>query len=100
VAHVARSIEVEGPVDTVHQEWLRFEELPRCAAHCLVTNVKWRAEVLTIEPIRTGTRITVKLEYEPFAGDSALACRLDAMLESFASFFEMRSERAAVAQPA
>jgi hypothetical protein len=97
VPHVARSIEVDAPVETIHQEWLRFESLPRCAAHSLVANVRWRAEVLTLEPTRTGTRITLKIEYEPCGTEAALPCRLETLLRSFVSFLELR-ERAMAAQ--
>lgn len=100
MAHVARSIEVDAPVDTIHEEWLRFEALPRCAAHSVVANVKWRAEVLTLQPTDTGTRITLKIEFEPSGGEEALPCRLDAMLQGFTSFFNMRRQHAMMAQPA
>jgi hypothetical protein len=100
VTHIARSIEVDAPVDTIHQEWLRFEDLPRCAAHSLVANVRWRAEVLTLEPTRAGTRITLKIEYDPSGGDAGLPCRLETVLQSFKSFFELRHESLMGAQPA
>ncbi len=101
MAHIARSVEVDAPVDTIHKEWLRFEERPRCAAHALHDNLKWRAEVLTLEPIPRGTRITLKLEYDPCEGAAALPRRLEAVLQSFTAFFERtRAPVAAQAQPA
>lgn len=100
MAQIARSIEVAAPVDAVHEEWLHFEERPRCAAHTLTAKVKWRAEVLTLEPTRTGTRITLKIEYDAAGGDPGLSGRLDAALQSFTSFFEARRGHAPAAQPA
>lgn len=100
MAHIARSIEVDAPVDTIHDEWQRFEELPRCAAHTLTANVKWRAEVLTLQPTPAGTRITLKLEYEASGGDPRLSCRLEALLESFTRFVAARRGRAMPVQPA
>ncbi len=100
MAHIARSIDVAAPVDTVHEEWLHFEERPRCPAHSLSAMVKWRAEVLTMEPTRTGTRITLKVEYDAAGGDPGLSGRIEAALQSFTSFFEARHGRAAAAQPA
>lgn len=100
MAQIARAVEVEAPVETIEQQWQRFEDLPRCAAHAVVTNVKWRAEVLTFEPIRTGTRITLKIEYEPGGAEAGLPSRIDAVLQSFVSFLELGRERAMSAQPA
>ncbi len=100
MAHIARSVDVDAPVDTVHQEWLRFEDLPRCAVHAIVTNVRWRAEVLTFQPLPAGTRITLKIEYDPGAADAALPRRLEAVLQSFTAFFEARGARAEIAPTA
>ncbi len=90
MAQIARAVEVSAPVDVIHQQWERFEMLPRCAAHSLTVNVKWRAEVLTLEPIESGTRITLKIEYEPGGVEAALPCRMDAVLQSFVRFLELR----------
>jgi uncharacterized membrane protein len=100
VAQIARSIDLDAPVDTVHEEWLRFEELPRSAAQSLVANVRWRAEVLTLKPTRSGTRITFRVEYDASGGEAVLPSRLDSLLRSFASFFELRRGRVTAAQPA
>ncbi len=99
MAHVTRSVEVNAPVDDVHQEWLRFEDLPRCAVHSLTVNVRWRAEVLTLQPLPTGTRISLKIEYDPGGADEGLPRRLEGVLETFASFFRARRANA-VPQPA
>ena len=97
---IARVVEVDAPVDTIQAQWERFEGLPRCAVHSVVANVRWRAEVLTFEPIESGTRITLKIEYEPGGCDAALPCRLESVLRSFVAFFEVGRARTAVAQPA
>ncbi len=97
---IARAVEVNAPVDVIHQQWEYFENLPRCAAHSLVANVRWRAEVLTLEPIDTGTRITLKIEYEPGGVEAALPCRLDAVLQSFVRFLELRRQCPLAAHPA
>jgi hypothetical protein len=100
VPQIARAVEVNAPVETIEEQWQRFEDLPRCAAHTLTVNVKWRAEVLTFEPIRTGTRITLKVEYEPGAGEAVLPSRLDAVLQSFVAFLELGRGRFLSAPPA
>ncbi len=93
MAHVKRSVEVDAPVDAIHEEWQQFENLPRCVAHSLHADVRWRAEVLTLEPIPTGTRITLKIEFDPGGCEAALPCRLDTVLRTFTSFFEARRGR-------
>jgi uncharacterized membrane protein len=86
VAHIARSIEVDEPVQAVHEQWMRFEELPRCAAHALEGRVRWRAEVLTFEPREGGTRVTLRIDYETSRPDPALPARLERTLEGFRAF--------------
>ncbi len=100
MAKIARAVEVNAPVDAIQRQWERFEDLPRCDAHSLVANVRWRAEVLTFEPIETGTRISLKIEYEPGGYDAALPSRLESVLRSFVTFLELRDERAMAVQPA
>ncbi len=100
MAQVTRAVEVNAPVETIQRQWECFESLPRCAAHCVVANVKWRAEVLTFEPIKAGTRITLKIEYEPGGCEAALPRRIDAALQSFVSFFQMGRHEATAMQPA
>ncbi len=100
MAQIARAVEVSAPVEIIQAQWERFEGLPRCAVHSLVANVKWRAEVLTFEPIRTGTRISLKIEYEPGGCDGALARRLETVLQSFLSFLEPTRACRMAAEPA
>ncbi len=97
---IARTVEVNAPVELIERQWQSFEELPRCAAHTLTVNVKWRAEVLTFEPIRTGTRITLKVEYEPGGAESGLPSRLEAVLQGFVSFLERRRRSEMAMHPA
>lgn len=100
MAQIATTVEVDAPVDMIERQWERFEGLPCCAVHSLVADVKWRAEVLTFEPVRTGTRITLKIEYQPGGAEAALPCRMRSVLQSFVSFVEVGRARAAAAQPA
>jgi uncharacterized membrane protein len=88
VAHIARSIELDAPVDTIHEEWLRFEALPSSAVHSMVARVRWRAEVLTFEPTNGGTRVTLRVEYDSAGGDAGLGRRVQDVLLSFTSFHE------------
>jgi hypothetical protein len=98
MAQVIRSIEVDGPVDAVHAEWLRFEEVPRCAAHTLTAGVRWRAEVLTFEPLGSRTRVKLRVEYEPTDEEQALPLRMEAVLQAFAYFRERGVAAAAEAR--
>lgn len=100
MAQVKRSIELDAPVDTIHAQWLRFEALPRCPVHSLAANVRWRAEVLTLEPLEKGTRVTLKLEYDPGGDDAKLALRLEAALQAFRAFFERVRQPAMESHPA
>jgi hypothetical protein len=100
MAQIARAVEVAAPVEVIQRQWERFEGLPRCAVHSLVANVKWRAEVLTFEPIRTGTRISLKIEYEPGGCDAALPRRLESVLQGFLAFLDPSRARGLAAEPA
>lgn len=97
---VTRTIQLHVPVDTVHQQWTRFEGLPSYLAHQMVAKVRWRAEVLTLEPNEQGTRLTLRVEYDrdPVHGDGGLASRMERVLRSFVSFMERQS--AQVSAPA
>lgn len=87
MAHITRTIELDGAVDAVHEEWLRFEELPHCAAHSVTAGVRWRAETLTFEPLGVRTRVKLRVEYEPTGdADAALPRRVEAVLQAFTMF--------------
>lgn len=86
MAHIKRTIEVNAPVDSVHEQWLRFEAMPASGYAGLVSRVRWRAEVLTFEPIPSGTRVILKIEFDPAAADPALEARMDRVLQRFARF--------------
>jgi hypothetical protein len=93
VPKVTRTIELHEPVDTIHEQWTTFEGLPSYHAHQLVAGVQWRAEVLTLEPMERGTRLTLRIEYvpDPVRGDGGLAARMERVLRSFASFVAMQT---------
>ncbi len=99
MAQVKRTIELHEPVDTVHEQWTRFEGLPCYHAHQLVAQVRWRAEVLTLEPMDQGTRLTLRIEYEgdPAQGDGGLSGRMERVLRSFAAFMERQALQPSVA---
>lgn len=86
MAHVTRAIELEGPPDAVHEQWQRFEALPRSRARSMTAGVRWRAEVLTFEPLGERTRVKLSVEYDAAAGDEALPRRVEAILEAFTAF--------------
>ena len=90
MAHVSRSIEVDAQVDTVHEQWLRFEAAPGSPVAAICAQVRWRAEVLTLEPLGDRTRITLKIEFEPGGAANALPARMDAALRGFAAARERR----------
>jgi hypothetical protein len=92
VAHIARSIELDAQVDSVHAQWLRFEELPASGVPGLTEKIRWRAEVLTFEPTAKGTRVTVKIEFDPTGGDPGLARRVEAVLQRFLAFLATSPE--------
>ncbi len=93
MSKVTRTIQLHVPVDTVHQQWTRFEGLPSYLAHQMVAKVRWRAEVLTLEPNEQGTRLTLRVDYEPdpVHGDGGLAIRMERVLRSFKSFLDRQS---------
>lgn len=91
MAHIARSIEVDEPVQAIYEQWMRFEELPRCAVHSLEAQVRWRAEVLTFEPRGSCTRVTLRIDYDPDRSDPALPARVERTLEGFRAFVAQAS---------
>jgi len=94
VARVTKSIEVDEPVDTIHELWLQFEDATRSAVHALEANIRWRGEVLTFEPKGSRTRVTLRIDYDPVEGDP-LSHHVERTLESFRLFVEARSAGAA-----
>jgi hypothetical protein len=90
VAHITRTIELAHPVAVISQRWNEFEQSPRCPVAAVEARLRWRAEVLTFEPRGDGTRLTLRIDYDPAAGDLAVAHGLDGVLEGFRSFLAER----------
>jgi hypothetical protein len=86
LAHITRSIELPEPVAVVSECWTEFERSSRCAVGVMEARVRWRREVLTLEPRGDGTRLTLRIDYEPALADPALAPGLEGVLEGFRSF--------------
>lgn len=97
MAHITRSIELPEPVAVVSEWWTEFERSPRCAVGAMEARVRWRREVLTLEPRGEGTRLTLRIDYEPAMTDPALAPGVEGVLDGFRSFV---IERSAGAWPA
>lgn len=98
MAHIEKSIEIRKPVSTVYQEWTEFEEFPRFleglkSVGSGATHLRWRAEVLTFAPKGTGTRVTLRIDYDaigPEVGEvlGLVSRRLQRDLESFKTSVE------------
>ncbi len=86
MAHISRSIDVSGHVDTITERWAEFERLPRRAGGGVVARVRWRAEVLTFEPRGDRTRVTLRISYDPAGGDAGLAAGIEGALQAFEAF--------------
>jgi hypothetical protein len=88
VAHITRTIELAEPVGVVSERWNDFEKTQRCEVEQAKARVRWRAEVLTFEPKGDGTRVTLRVDYEPGAGDAGLSLTrsIERALEAFRSF--------------
>lgn len=100
MAHITRAIELDGPADAVHEQWLRFEECPHRAASSVTAGVRWRAEVLTLEPLGMRTRVKLRVEYEPTGdGDEVLRRRVEAVLQAFTMFRGRERAGAVEVQP-
>jgi hypothetical protein len=95
VAHIARTIELPEPVAVVSERWTEFERTPRYAIHEEEARVRWRAEVLTFEPAGDGTRVTLRIDYDPSAGAAGLSRGVELTLEGFRSFLSERLGTAA-----
>ena len=90
MAYIARSIDVAEPVAAIEEQWTVFEATPRYLVGEAVARLRWRAEVLTFEPVSGGTRVTFRIDYEPSAADAGLSGRLEDALEDFRSFLAER----------
>jgi hypothetical protein len=86
VAHITRSIELAEPVSLVSERWSEFEKTPHYAVGEAQARVRWRAEVLTFEPTGDGTRVTLRVDYDPSAGDAGLSRSIERALEEFRTF--------------
>ncbi len=91
MAHITRSIELAEAVGAIAEQWTIFEGTPRYLVGEAVARVRWRAEVLTFEPNDTGTRVTLRIDYDPSDGDAGLSLRVQDALEDFRSFLAERS---------
>jgi hypothetical protein len=101
VAHITRSIELTDPVGVVSERWTEFERTRREVEEA-EARVRWRAEVLTFEPTGDGTRVTLRVDYDPSGGDAGLSRCLERALEAFRAFLAERFSPAvwrAVAAP-
>lgn len=83
---VTRSIELAESAGTIAEQWWAFERTPRYLLGVALARLRWRAEVLTFEPIGAGTRVTLRIDYEPSGGDAGLSARIDSALEDFRVF--------------
>ncbi len=90
MARISRTIEVAEPVDVVSERWAEFERTPRHGIDAAVSRVRWRAEVLTLEPAGDATRLTLRIDYDEASGDVGLARSVERALEGFRSFLAER----------
>ncbi len=86
MAHITRSIELPEPVGVVQERWTEYERSSRCAVAAVEARLRWRAEVLTFEPLAGGTRLTLRISFDPGPGDAAVIGRLEGVLEGFRAF--------------
>ena len=103
MAYIEKSIEIEKPVGAVYEDWTHFEEFPRFLEGLKEmrgladTQLHWHAEVLTFAPRGTGTRVTVRIDYDATGSEiedalRVVSRRLQRDLELFGSFVEERGE--------
>lgn len=90
---IAQSIEVTEPVSVAYEQWMRFEQVPVPAVDEIEAHLRWRSEVLTFEPRGEGTRVTLRIDYEPSESDGELTARLRGALEDFRAFLESGGQR-------
>ncbi len=91
MAHITRTIDLPDPIRVVSERWAEYERTPRCAVAAVEARLRWRAEVLTFEPRADGTRVTLRITYDPGAGDAAVIAGLEGVLEGFRAFVAERA---------
>lgn len=91
MARISRSILLPEPVGTICELWTEFERTPRCAVDVVEARLRWRAEVLTFEPDGDGTRVTLRIDFEPHGSDAWLPHGIEGTLEGFRSFLTERA---------
>lgn len=90
MAHITRSIEIPEPVGVISEQWTEFEKSPAYAVDQAESRVRWRAEVLTFEPIGDHTRVTLRIDYDPTAAAAWLPDVVEGALEGFQAFLAKR----------
>ncbi len=93
MAHFARSIELDDPVGLIYEQWIRFEELAPSAVGDAEPHIRWRAEVLSFEPRGAGTRVTLRVEFDPVRDDTGVRLRVERALERFKLYVEAPGTR-------
>lgn len=98
MAHIEKSVEIGKPVGAVYQRWAELEEFPRFLeglkeVGAADAHLRWRGEVLTFAPKGSGTRVTLRIDYDAVgAGAGAVlhyvSQRLEHDLELFRGFAE------------
>ncbi len=96
MSHIAKCIEVDEPVASVHEQWSEFEQFPQLAIHQEAeARLSWRAEVLTLEPLGPETtRVTLRIEYDPPGDARAVSRSVEGALERFRDFLSGRGREA------
>ena len=98
MAHIEESVEVRKPVGAVYKEWAELEEFPRFLEGLKEiglpdAHLRWRAEVLTFAPRGSGTRVTLRIDYDAVGSDiddalQLVARRVQRDLELFRTVVE------------
>ncbi len=69
MAHIEKSVEIDKPVGAVYQRWAELEEFPRFLeglkdVGTADAHLRWRGEILTFAPKGSGTRVTLRIDYD------------------------------------
>lgn len=69
MAHIEKFVEIGKPVAAVYQQWAECEDYPRFLEGLkeiglAEAQLRWRAEILTFAPKGTGTRVTLRIDYD------------------------------------